>query len=152
MFFEIEHLNKDLNIVGDGEGIEQAREWYSLKLALFNHYDSIITNFKDLYLLWCDFDKEDFVIDQFKPWEMIEFIINRKYGEGKEYVIENHKETKNEMTNQFYNGFQERLKKLLNMSSRIEIPIEVRNYKKPKYISKEEYESDLIFYYRTLFN
>ena len=156
--FELEHLNKVLDKIGDKEGIEQAREWYSIKPTLVFHYDSIITNFTEWYLLKCNLNKdfsfngEDFTILKINAWEILEIIVNRKFGMGKEYIIENLEEKKTEITNKFYNGFQERLKKLLKKSSKIEIDIEVRNYKKEKGTKDKIYEQNLIDYYRTIFS
>ncbi len=152
LFFEIEHLNKGLTKKGDGEGIEQSREGYSIKPALFNHYDSIITNFFDWYIIKCDLEKEDFIFDRKNPWEMLEIITDIYFGRSREYLIESMEETKNQITNRFYNEFQERLKKLLGKSSSIKTDIIIRNYNKPETISNEEYEQQLIAYYRTIFS
>jgi len=153
LLFEIEHLNKNLEKEGDGEGIEQAREWYSVKPALFLHYDSIITNFTEWYFLKCNKEIEDFDLPKkMEPWEILELIIDRKFGFGREYKTDEDTEKTIEITNKFYSGFQERLKKLLNYPSKIEINIEVQNFKKEERVSQEDYESELIKYYRTIFS
>ena len=152
LLFEIEHLNKVLDKEGDREGIEQAREWYSIKPALFNQYDSIITDFKKWFLLKCDKDKEDFVKIPLKPWDALEFIVDRKYGKSKEYLFEQVEEKKSEITNVFYSGFQERLKKLLKKPSKVLINIEFQNYKRSEGQNDAEFEISLIRYYRTIFS
>ncbi len=153
LLFEIEHLNKKLDKENDGEGIEQAREWYSVKPALFSHYDSIITNFIEWYFLRCNKEKEDFDPPRkMEPMEVLELIVDRRLGLGREYKTEDGVEKTKEITNMFYSGFQERLRKLLNISSKIKIDIEVQNFKKEVGDSKKEYESQLIRYYRTIFS
>jgi len=153
LLFEIEHLNKPLDRVGDKEGIEQAREWYNIKPALFYEYDSIITNFTDWYLLRCNKETKDFDMPKrLEPWEIIEIIIDRKFGLGKEYIIDQELIKKSEITNVFYNGFQERLNKLLRRPSKILKNIEVQNYNKSEDITDDQFELDLIRYYRTIFS
>jgi len=151
ILFEIEHLNKSLEKEGDREGIEQAREWYSVNPGIILKYDSIITNFSEWFILKYDLDNNKFLIQSKEPWEMLEIIMNVSFGRGREYLIE-YEEQKQEITNRFYNEFQERLKRLLGKSSKIKINIKVMNYLKPSHLTKEEYEKKLISYYRTIFS
>lgn len=151
LFFEIEHLNKDLEKTGDGEGLEQAREWYNVDPTFAFQYDSIITNFFDWWILKYDFDERKYIYLSKKPWEMLEIIINIRLGRGREYLLIE-EEQKQEITSKFYNEFQERLKRLLGLPSRLEINIEINNYNKPDNISDDEYKQNLIGYYRTIFS
>ncbi|MBD3215914.1 MAG: hypothetical protein GF311_25105, partial [Candidatus Lokiarchaeota archaeon] len=152
LLFEIEHLNKPLDKVGDNEGIEQALLWYDLDKGLINDSDAIVTNFVDWYLISWDFEKRDFDINSFPPWKMLEIIKNRVLGLGREYIIEENEEEKQEITTQFYNKFYERIKKLIGVDSKVEIDISIINYNKPDTISKKKYKQKLINYYRKIFS
>lgn len=151
LLFEIESLNKNLMQEGDGEGVEQANEWYNIKKTLFLQYNSIITNFMEWYILYYDFETENLELTQKSPWDMLAIIADVKFSRGKEYNLKAN-EHKREITTKFYNSFQDRLNKLLKRSSNITIPIEIRNYKKPLNLSQEGYEQNQVNYYRTIFS
>ena len=151
ILFEIEHLNKGLEKKGDGEGIEQALEWYKLDPSFAFEYDSIITNFHEWFFLTYNREKRKYEVIPKKPWEALEDITNIKFGRGREYLLEL-EEQKRDITNQFYNKFQERLKKLLGKASTVRVDIKVLNFKKSEDQTTEEYENDLISFYRIIFS
>lgn len=151
LLFEIEHLNKSLTTEGDGEGIDQAKEWYDLDRRLYNVCDSVVTNFIEWYYIKPD-GKGGFEIKEYKPWEMLEIIKNIKLGRGRQYILEEHDDQKQEITSKFYNQFQERIKKLLGLKSKIKMPIRIINYEKPTDLTQEEYEQNVINYYRKIFS
>ena len=151
LLFEIEHLNKSLTTKGDGEGIEQAEEWYNLDRRLYNVCDSVVTNFMEWYYIIPD-NKGGFNIEEYKPWEMLEIIKNIKLGRGRQYILEEYDVQKQEITSRFYNQFQERLKKILGLKSKIKIEIRILNYEKPDYLTQEEHEQNIVNYYRKIFS
>ncbi len=151
LLFEIEHLNKSLTTKGDGEGIEQALEWYNLDRRLYNVCDSVVTNFIEWYYIKPD-GKGSFEIEEYKPWEILEIIKNIKLGRGRQYILEEHDDQKQEITSRFYNQFQERIKKILGLKSKIKTPIRIINYEKPTDLTQEEYEQNIINYYRKIFS
>ena len=151
LLFEIEHLNKDLEKVGDGEGIEQASEWYKIDPSFAFEYDSIITNFHEWFYLRYNPDNRKYECQQKKPEIMLEIITNIKSGMGREYLIDL-EEQKREITTKFYRDFQERLKKLLGKSSSVKVDIKVLNFKKSDDQSQEEFENSLISFYRIIFS
>ena len=151
LLFEIEHLNKDLEKESDGEGIEQALEWYKLDPSFAFEYDSIITNFHEWFFLKYNPEKRKYEYQQKKPEEMLEIIVNIKFGRGREYLLDI-EEQKRDITNKFYRDFQERLKKLLGKISSVKIKIEILNYKKSNEQTQEEYENCLISFYRIIFS
>ena len=151
ILFEIEHLNKGLEKEGDGEGIEQALEWYKLDPSFAFEYDSIITNFHEWFFLTYNREKRKYEVIPKKPWEALEDITNIKLGRGREYLLEL-EEQKRDITNQFYLEFQERLKKLLGKTSTVRVDIRVLNFKKSEDQTTEEYENDLISFYRIIFS
>lgn len=151
LLFEIEHLNKDLKKEGDGEGIEQALEWYKLDPSFAFEYDSIITNFHEWFFLKYNSEKRKYEYQQKKPEEMLEIIVNIKFGRGREYLLDL-EEQKRDITNKFYRDFQERLKKLLGKTSSLKLKIEILNYKKSDEQTQEEYENSLISFYRIIFS
>ncbi len=148
LLFEIEHLNKPLD-KGDKEGLEQAREWYDIDRSLINKCDSIITNFFDWWLIKYNFEKSDFDIQQYEPWTILEIIKNRKLGRGRKYIPEELEQDKQEITTEFYNKFQERLKNLLSPQAGVEIKIE--NFDKSSNMSQKEFDTLQINYYRKVF-
>ncbi len=151
ILFEIEHLNKGLEKEGDGEGIDQALEWYKLDPSFAFEYDSIITNFHEWFFLTYNREKRKYEVIPKKPWEVLEDLTNIKFGRGREYLLEL-EEQKRDITNQFYNKFQERLKKLLGKTSTVRVDIRVLNFKKSEDQTTEEYENDLISFYRIIFS
>lgn len=151
LLFEIEHLNKSLTTKGDGEGIEQALEWYDLDRRLYDVCDSIVTNFMEWYYIKPD-GEGGFNIKEYDPWEILEIIKNIKLGRGRQYILEEHDEQKQEITSTFYNQFQERIKKILGLKSKIRTPIRIVNYEKPTNLTQEEYEQNIINYYRKIFS
>lgn len=120
LLFEIEHLNKDLEKEGDGEGIEQALKWYKIDPSFAFEYDSIITNFHEWFYLKYNPDNREYECQQKNPETMIEIITNMKFGMGREYLIDL-EEQKREITTRFYRDFQERLKKLLDKPSSVNV-------------------------------
>ncbi len=151
LLFEIEHLNKDLEKEGDGEGIEQALEWYRLDPSFAFEYDSIITNFHEWFFLRYNPDRRKYECQQKRPEEMLEIIVNIKFGKGREYLLDL-EEKKRDITNKFYRDYQERLKKLLGKISSVKINIEILNFKKSDELTQEEYENSLINFYRIIFS
>lgn len=151
LLFEIEALNKNLQKEGDGEGIEQANEWFNVKKPLFLQYNAIITNFLEWFILFYDDEKESLEVEEKKPWEILEIILNVKFGRGREYSLKDAKQ-KREISNTFYNGFRERLNKLLNKPSGIKLNLEVINLGKSPNITQKEHEQNLIDYYRIIFS
>lgn len=151
LLFEIEHLNKSLTTKGDGEGIEQALGWYDLDRRLYNVCDSIVTNFIEWHYIKPD-GKGSLETKEYKPWEILEIIKNIKLGRGRQYILEEHDDQKQEITSKFYNQFQERIKKILGLKSKIKTPIRIINYKKPTDLTKEEYEQNILNYYRKIFS
>ncbi len=151
LLFEIEHLNKNLEKEGDGEGIEQALEWYKIDPSFAFEYDSIITNFHEWFYLRYNPNNRQYEYQQKKPETMIEIITNLKFGMGREYLIDL-EEQKREITTKFYRDFQERLKKLLDKPSSVKVDIKVLNFKKSDEESQEEFENKLISFYRIIFS
>ncbi len=151
LLFEIEALNKNLEKEGDGEGIEQANEWYNVRKPLFLQYNTIITNFFKWFILFYNSETEQLEVQEKKPWEMLEIIRNVRFGRGREYILKTD-EQKRAITNKFYNGYRKRLDKLLKKKTDIEFEIEVINSKKPSDITQDDYEQHLIDYYRTIFS
>ncbi|KKM89378.1 hypothetical protein LCGC14_1249290 [marine sediment metagenome] len=151
MLFEIEHLNKPLDKTGDGEGLEQAMNWFNIDRGLINECDAIVTNFIDWWRIKYNFEKRDFDIRQFEPQVMLEIIKNMKLGRGRKYIPEEQEQDKREITTQFYNKFQDRLKKLLGTPSKMEIDIKIMNFEKPLEMPQKEFESLQINYYRKVF-
>ena len=151
LLFEIEHLNKSLTTEGDGEGIDQVKEWYDLDRRLYNVCDSVVTNFIEWYYIKPD-GKGSFKIDEYKPWEMLEIIKNLKLGRGRQYILEEHDDQKREITSTFYTQFQDRIKKLLGLKSKIKTSIKIINYEKSTDLTQDEYEQNIINYYRKIFS
>ncbi len=151
LLFEIEHLNKSLTTKGDGEGIEQALEWYDLDRRLYDVCDSVVTNFMEWYYIRPD-GKGGFNKKEYRPWEILEIIKNIKLGRGRQYILEEHDEQKQKITSKFYNQFQERIRKILGLKSNIRTPIRIINYEKPTNLTQEEYEQNIINYYRKIFS
>ena len=104
------------------------------------------------YLLKYNSESKDFDIIKKKPWEMLKYIVNAKSGKNKEYILDDEIKERSEITNKFYNGFRERLNKILGKPSKIEIDIEIMNYKHDDEINEEVYEKNIIGYYRTTFS
>ncbi len=150
LLFEIEHLNKSLTIEGDQEGIEQAVGWYDLDRRLYNVCDSVVTNFMEWYYIKQN-DKGGFSIKEYTPWDMLEIIKNVKLGRGRQYILEGNDNQKREITSQFYNQFQERLKKVLGLKSTIKTEIRIVNYERSVRLTKEEYKQNIVNYYRKIF-
>ncbi len=151
LLFEIEALNKNLQKEGDGEGIEQVNEWYNIKKPLFLQYNTIITNFSEWFIMFYNDESENLEVEEKKPWEILEIILNVKYGRGREYSLKESSQ-KSEITNRFYNGFRNRLNKLLNKPSNIKVNLEIRNLVKSPNLTEKEYEQNLIDYYRIIFS
>lgn len=151
LLFEIEHLNKPLDIKGDMEGIEQALSWYNLDRMLISECNSIVTNFFEWILIKYNKDNRKFDYIKFTPEEALEYIKNIKLGRGRLYVADEDEEQKQHITSEFYYKFQERLKQLLDEPSRIKTEINVINYKKTSDILDDDYERNLINYYRKIF-
>ena len=67
-------MNKDLNKENDGEGIEQALDWFHHSVGLYREYNAIITNFTEWYYL--TYDEEGKVyINKKTPQQILEIIM-----------------------------------------------------------------------------
>ena len=145
LLFEIEALNKDLTKKNDGEGIEQALEWFHQSIGLYREYNAIITNFNEWYILKFD-DKGERVISRKMPHEILEIIRDIALGHERPYLEDKQGEA---ISKQFFEEFSKRLKMLID-SGNEKIKI-LGSYGKPLLVDKK-HDHNKIDFYRTNFH
>ncbi len=145
LLFEVESLNKDLTKSGDGEGIEQADEWFHICVGLEQEYNAIITNFNEWYLLVHDKESNKMNAILKNPAEILEIIRDVAIGKERIYLEE---EKGEEITKTFFTEFSNKLKKLLDPQN---MTILIYGLNRPLNISDEEFDQMKITYYRTIF-
>jgi len=141
LLFEIEALNKDLTRENDGEGIEQALEWFHKSIGLYREYNAIITNFNEWYLLRFN-KKDDIIIDKKEPHEILKLIYDTALGQGSEYFEDEEGEA---VSKNFYAEFSKRLRMLIN--PKID-KIKILGIQRSSNLINQE----RIDYYRTIFH
>ena len=145
LLFEIEALNKDLTRENDGEGIEQALEWFHQSIGLYREYNAIITNFNEWYILKFD-DKGEQVISSKNPHEILEIIRDIALGHERPYLEDKEGEA---ISKQFFEEFSKRLKMLINPNNeKIKI---LGSYGRPLLVDKKQ-DYKKIDFYRTNFH
>ncbi len=145
LLFEIESLNKDLTKENDGEGIEQALEWFHQSIGLYREYNAIITNFNEWYFL--KFDKRGKrVITKKTPNEILEIIRFVAIGQERSYLEDERGEA---ISKQFFEEFSKRLKMLIDpQNNKIRI---LGSYGRPL-LENKKYDYNKINFYRTNFH
>lgn len=146
LLFEIESLNKELSVLGDGEGIEQADEWFHVCVGLEQEYNAIITNFNEWYFLIYDKTSNMMKEIQKTPLEILEIIRNVAIGRERVYQEEDQGE---EVSKEFYAEFAGKLQKLLDPD---DSSILISGLNIPAGASDKEFNQKKITYYRTIFS
>ncbi|MCK4239290.1 MAG: hypothetical protein KAX33_09225, partial [Candidatus Lokiarchaeota archaeon] len=146
LLFEVESLNKKLDKEGDGEGIEQAEEWFQICLGLYQKYNAIITNFNEWYILKYNPDLDAMEPVKKSPGEILEIIRDVAIGKERSYLEE---EKGDAVSKYFYSKFSQKLRKLIDPKDN---SILIHGLIKPSNISDEEFEQMKISYYRKIFS
>lgn len=146
LLIEVESLNKKLDKEGDGEGIEQAEEWFQICLGLYQKYNAIITNFNEWYILKYNPDLDAMEPIKKSPGEILEIIRDVAIGKERSYLEE---EKGDAVSKSFYSKFSQKLRKLIDPKDN---SILIHGLIKPSNISDEEFEQMKISYYRKIFS
>ena len=145
LLFEIEALNKDLTKKNDGEGIEQALEWFHQSIGLYREYNAIITNFNEWYFLKFN-DKGEQIISSKSPEEILNIIRYVALGEEVSYLED---ETGEAISKKFFDEFSKRLKMLIDSNNN---KIKILGSYGKSLLEEKIYDNKKIDFYRTIFH